>query len=419
MSFDSRPEITPSLFLFAAVPAARGQGGTLWLDPKFVAGMKLYARGWHGPVTAILREACLDDMPGATCHDPNKLDFAVRLLRADEPLEAGLERGPGVVLASVDVPDQLVLGQAARRLGLGLVYGVEGTLATRLNATLRSDANIMRRLWSAGWNLLQERRRCKALRDADGVQMNGFSVAHEYGALNRNGMQFLDNRMRREMFASAADLDIRRSYLQAGRPLRLLHIGRLERAYGAGDLIPLAEKLRDAGIPFHLTIEGSGRLYAAIGRRIAARKLGGCVTLRAPQPFGLDQAPDFKTQADVMISCRAQAEPSATFVEAMACGLPILGFDNSMLSTLVRKSDGGWTVPKHSIDCMVRLIGQLNQDRVQLIEKAACALDFAARHDFETEFMARTRHLRQVFTRTRPEPFVASALLGRRGRAIS
>lgn len=419
MSFDAIPDMQPVLTLFSAAPASR-EGDSLRLDDRFVDGMRQHLRDWPGPVRVVMRDSGPGARPGSRLHHAESLEYAVVVLPRDVALESALIAEPGVVMAAADLPDHLPLARAARRLGLGVVFGVEHTLQTRLRTVMSNRSKSLgRRLWSAGWNLRQEYRLRRALRDADGVQMNGYPVSREYAGLNRNAMRFLDNRMRRDMLANDADLEARRGYLNDGGPLRLVHSGRLEPWLGAQNLVPLADALRRCGIDFSLLIEGQGSLSDHIRSQIASHGLSDRVTLLGPVAFESVLVPLFRRQADMLISCRVQAEPSGVFVEAMASGLPVLGFENLMLSPLVRDSGGGWTVPMNDLPQMVQMIDELNRNRRRLTERAEAALDYARRHDFETEFSARTSHLHQVFVRTRPEPLVLGELLRWRGPAKS
>ncbi|MDF3606742.1 glycosyltransferase [Paracoccus sp. DMF-8] len=390
MSFDAIADMQPVLTLFTAATAS-GEGDSYRLNDRFVEGMRQHLRDWPGPVRVVMRDSGPGEYPGSRLHPVATLDYAVVLLPPGVPLESALVAEPGVVMADADLPDHLPLARAARRLGLGVVFGVEQTLQTRLRAVMHNRSKSLgRRLWSAGWNLRQEYRLRRALRDADGVQLNGYPVSREYACLNRNAMRFLDNRMRRDMLADHADLAARRAYLTGGGPLRLVHSGRLEPWLGAQNLIPLADALRSRAIPFTLVIEGRGSLSDHIRDQIAARGLGDHVTLPGLVPFERVLVPMFRRQADLLISCRVQAEPSGVFVEAMASGLPVLGYENLMLSPLIRDSGGGWTVPMDDLAGMVQVIDGLNRNRRRLTERSEAALDYARRHDFETEFRART-----------------------------
>lgn len=399
------------LTLFAAVPAARTADGRLLLDDKFASGMALHAAHWPGPVRTVMRELGKDSLPFAHAVDPASLNFEVTLLAPDAPLEQALGKAPGIILASADMPEQLSLGAAARARGLSVVFGIEYTLRTRLQIVrLERGFSRKRKLWSMLWNLRMERKRRAALRAADGIEMNGFPAEATYAGLNAHGMRYLDNRMSAEMLATPAEMDARRQHHSQRRPLRLINSGRLEALKGADLLVPLATLLHQAGVPFTLDIYGAGSLEDDIRQAIAQSGLGDQVHLHQPVPFETGLVPISREAADVFVSCHVQSDPSCTYIEAMGCGLPVVGFGNQMLAALVRDSQGGWCAPMGNVRRLAELIAGLARDRDAIMTKAQAALDYARRHDFHAEFDARMRHLAQVVSRSDAAPADAAPL---------
>ncbi|MFB9222927.1 glycosyltransferase [Paracoccus cavernae] len=394
---DNRPHLT----LFSAAPVVVVDEGHLRIDDKFVAGMDMHARHWDGPITAVVCAGKASDLPFSSVYPIDELGFRVKVLPEGAAPETALEKGPGLVLASADMTEQLALGDAAKALGLSVVYGIEYTLDTRMRiAMIDKRRGYLRRLWSVVWNYRQERRRKQVLRQADGIQMNGFPAASEYSALNSYALRYLDNRMQKPMFATTRDMVARQRHHEAAGPLRLIHSGRLEPLKGAHLLLPLAELLVARGVPFTLAIYGDGSLAEGMRAQIAQKGLGKHVSLHGPLPFESGLVPVSRMEADLFISCHVQSDPSCTYLEAMGCGLPVLGFDNQMLSPLVLHSNGGWTVPMNQLRQMAEQIGALAKDRKQLLDHAEAALTYARRHDAESEFEARMAHLARVFKQT-------------------
>ncbi|SMO68807.1 glycosyltransferase [Paracoccus laeviglucosivorans] len=390
----------PELTLFAAVPASKTADGRLLLDDKFVSGMTRHAEDWAGPVRAVLRDMGEGALPFASAIDPAGLNFQVTLVGPDQPLESALGTAPGVILASADMIDQLGLGQAARGRGLSVVYGIEYTLETRLRIVrIERGRSLPKKLWSMLWNIRQERHRRAALKAADGIQMNGFPAEHDYAAMNAAPLRYLDNRMSGVIMATEAEMEARRQRHAERRPLRLIHSGRLEPMKGGHLLVPLARALRDARVPFSLDIYGTGSLEDEIRLGISQAELGDRVQLHQPVPFETGLVPVSRSNADIFVSCHVQSDPSCTYLEAMGCGLPVVGFANRMLAALVRDSHGGWCVPMDDIAAMAALIGTLDRDRATVMARADDALAYARAHDFEAEFDARMRHLAQVVSR--------------------
>ena len=387
------------LTLFSAVPAARMPDGQLLMDEKFVSGMALHAKHWAGPVRAVMRDLGQGALPFATPVDPESLPFAVTLLPQGASLESTLGTAPGVILASADVPEQLSLGDAARARGLHVVYGIEYTLETRLRiAGMDRSRNLPRRLWSMLWNIRAERVRRRALREADGIQLNGFPAERVYARLSPQPLRYLDNRMSADMLATPAEMAARRQRHEQGLPLRLIHSGRLETMKGGHLLVPLARALRDRGVPFSLAIYGTGALEAEIRRGIAQHGLSDLVHLHAPVPFETGLVPISRREADVFVSCHVQSDPSCTYVEAMGCGLPVVGFANHMLAALAQDSHAAWCLPMGDVQAMADQIARLDKDRGDVMRRADAGLAYARRHDFGIEFDARMRHLASVVT---------------------
>lgn len=386
------------LVMVAPAPVEAAGVGRLRLDAKFLSGMAEHVAQWAGPVEMILWRS--GPIPFGREVAAGDLGFALTVLEPGQPLEAGRLAGADLVYASADMSAALGLGPVARAAGARLVYAVEYTLRTRLDI-LRLERGLAspRGLRSAIWLLGQERRRRQALRAADAVQFNGYPAARAYGALVREGLTYLDGRMAVSLMATDAEMAARAARQSAGAPLRLIHSGRLEAMKGAQDLVPVAKGLVARGIDFTLDIFGTGALVAELARSIAAAGLDGVVRLHAPVPFETGLVPRMRQEADVFLSCHRQGDPSCSYLEAMGCGLPVVGYDNEMWGAMAPVSGGGWVVPMGRPDRLAEAVAGLAADRAALQATADRALSFARQHDFAAEFRLRMAHLAEVARR--------------------
>jgi glycosyltransferase involved in cell wall biosynthesis len=199
--------------------------------------------------------------------------------------------------------------------------------------------------------------------------------------------------MRDGLFASEVEMAARRDHLSRSRPLRLINSGRLEPMKGSQDLIPFATALRDIGTDFTLDIYGTGSLENEIRSSIAAENLEEIVKLHATVDFETELVPLSRRTADVFLSFNRQSDPSCTYLEAMGCGLPVVGYDNRMLKRLVQTSQAGWTVPVGNVRAMATFVSTLTERAETVSRAAANALAFACSHSFESEFLKRQAHL--------------------------
>lgn len=371
------------------------QGGELQLDKKFVEGMHLHCEMWSGSVACILRRGSRH-IPFGASYRPHDLEFSLKIIDKDEIIEERHLEGYSIVFCAADDHSTLHVASLCRNLGIKIVYTIEYTLQTRRQiAIMDSTRSAVRRVYSIFWNIRQEMRRRNAFRLADGVQMNGYPAAAAYDRFNANTIMYLDNRMKPDMFATAAEMEARGERLRSGAPLRLIHSGRLERMKGAQDLVPIATALRDRGVNFTLDIYGDGSLRNEIRDDASSRNLNQ-VRLHEPVDFETELVPLNRSEADIFLSCHRQSDPSCTYIESMGCGLPVAGYDNEMWSALLQDSGGGWAVPMKNVDLLADKIAYLSEHRDEIVQRGEAGLAFARRRDFYTEFSLRMDHLHAV-----------------------
>lgn len=381
------------LLICATAPVERRPGG-LRLDAKFVQGMERHVAQWPGPVTCVLREPERPVPFGVDCA-PEDLGFDLVILPRDAPIASALTPQTALVAAAADDHHTLDLVAPAHEAGARLVYSLEYTLETRLRVVwLDQGRNLPRRLWSMLWNIRQERRRRVALRGADGLQCNGFPAFRTYKDLNRDTLLYLDNRMTAAMMATPAEMQARIARLESGAPLRLIHSGRLEPMKGAQHLLPVMEALRARGVNATLDIYGTGSLERSIAARQDA--FGGMLRLHPPVDFATELVPINRQSADIFLSCHLQSDPFCSYLEALGCGLAVVGYDNGMWRQLCAASQGGVVAPLGKPAELADAIARLDAGRTALIAHMQAGLEFARAHDFEGEFGARMAHLREV-----------------------
>lgn len=383
---------TPRLLLIATAPVTE-RDGCLVLDKKFVEGMRLHREMWPGAIECLLRKSDTP-IPFGALYRPQDLGFDLTLLETDEKLKTTHLDRADVVLCGADAHDMLHVADLGGTLGIPVFFTIEYTLDARLQiAGMDRTRSVIRRTYSKLWTVWQEFRRRRALRMADGIQANGYPAAKAYGRLNRNMMMYLDNRLRRDMFATPVEIERKAARFQSGAALRLIHSGRLEAMKGAHDLIPFAQALRARGVDFTLDIYGDGTYREEIAAGIRNHGLGQ-VQLHSPVDFETVLVPINRTEADIFISCHRQSDPSCTYVESLGCGVPIVGYGNAMWSDLASESGGGWVVPTGDVGALADRVRYLSKHRDEIAVCALSGLQFARSRDFVTEFCRRMDHAR-------------------------
>ncbi|GAB4530650.1 MAG: hypothetical protein Kow00133_19380 [Amphiplicatus sp.] len=384
--------------------------GKLWLDAKFVEGMRLNARLWSGPVSAAMRPVEAQTLPFGAAYDVGSLPFRLIELPPEGPIEASRLRRATVVLAGGDMHDQLHL--PALRDGNSLpaiCYIVEHDQANRYRMIWANGAPLVRRIKTLAWTWLTERRRRRAFARADAIQTNGMPAYASYRRSQANALLFFDSRTRKDMLAAPQEMAARAARLRSGAPLRLVFTGRLERIKGAQDLPAVARALMDLGVDFTFETFGGGSLEQDMKAAIERLALGERFTLRGVVDFETALTPYLRAKADLFVCCHPQSDPSCTYLETYGCGVPIVGYDNAAFEGVRRASGAGWRAPKNRPDLIAREIARLDGAREEIIEHAERALAFAREHTFEKTFERRIAQLRTLAEDRRRRPVTPAA----------
>jgi hypothetical protein len=102
---------------------------------------------------------------------------------------------------------------------------------------------------------------------------------------------------------------------------------------------------------------------------------------------------DATRRADLFLGCHVQGDPSCTYLETFACGVPIAGYANEMWAALSAASGGGPAVavgdPRALADAVVRLL----REPGALEDASRRARAFAAANTMERAWDARSARL--------------------------
>jgi colanic acid/amylovoran biosynthesis glycosyltransferase len=368
-------------------------GNGLYFDRKFHDGVLAYIAYWPGFFRLAIR---LEKSPppefGLVQFNADTFPAKVTVLGSDEKIDSNLLECVDIVLASGDSFDNFHLAALCRRQGIKCVYGIEYTLRTRLQIEAIKGLSSWRTLKTMVWLVLKERKRLQAFRLADGLQANGVPAYDAYASLVPNALQYFDTRNTAAMGITDADLSTRLATLDERTPLRLGFSGRMIRMKGADHLIEIAHQLQKRHILFSFDIFGTGELIPQMREKIEEYDLVDSVRLRGVVDFASELVPFIKSNLDLFISCHRQSDPSCTYLETYACGVPIVGYNNRAYQCILANHDVGWSVAMNDIEGLADLIARLNIQRDEIKIKAINAATFAREHTFEATFQSRISH---------------------------
>jgi glycosyltransferase involved in cell wall biosynthesis len=396
------------LTIIPSVPVWR-EGKTITFDRKFFDGILLYKNIWRGSITCICveGEGCIPSSD-VVSKEMEDLPFDVCLLKAETVVDAVHLKDSDIVMASGDSHNQLHVSALCRQMSIPCVYVIEYIPQTRHQIVSIESKNLLRRWWKSIFLWRSERKRKVAFTLAEGLQCNGIA-AHDHYFSHPNRLLYFDTRTRRESLITESELSVRLNHLLKGGPIRLAFSGRLIGMKGADHLISVAHGLREQGIDFHLNIYGTGEMEEKMQMDIQKLQLKNYVTMHGSVDFDSHLIPEIKSNVDLYVMLHRQSDPSCTYLETLACGIPIVGYDNKALTGILKRADVGFSVPMDDIKGVISTVKRLSSNRQMLNMQSQSAAIFASNHSFEDTFNARVKHLQSVLkAHVATQPYINS-----------
>ncbi|TAF05926.1 MAG: glycosyltransferase [Oscillatoriales cyanobacterium] len=376
--------------------------GKVLLTRKLIEAIVELNNYWDGSITVMMEESQFENGNiDQKVFKINELPFNLEVISFDLITPALLKKHHSSVVLAVPGYQQNHIAQVCKLAGVPCIYVSEYTLKTRHQIATVTTSNPMMRLRKLLWEYNQEKKQCKAIVMADGLQCNGTPTYEAYKHINRNPLFFFDTRISEDMLATEAEIEKRTANSLQDRPLRLLFSGRLVKMKRADHLLLVAQELKQMKVNFEMFISGSGDLEKTMQKTIAANQLQNLVKMLGVPDFKTEFFPFVKKNIDLFVCCHRQGDPSCTYIETMSCGVPIVGYANEAFEGISAMSGTGWVVPMNQPKVMAQKIAQLSQQREAIKSMSFKSLHFAQKHTFEKTFKARVEHMQQVIAHSR------------------
>ncbi len=382
-----------TLLVLPSLRAICRADGTIVMTRKFIEGMEQYVSRWPGPVATVLEGTDVEsnNLDNVAVR-PEQLSFGVTVADFDSAAFRTLLTPDTVALCGGDHRQNHVVDWC-RQSGATAVVCTEYSLRTRWQIAQTEERRWLKRWRRMAWEVNQERIRRTYLAQAAGVQCNGTPTFDAYAPLNQRTMLYFDTRTTREALIAPESLERRLNELVEGRPLRLAFSGRLIEMKGADHLPLIAAELRRMNVPFELTIYGDGALRERLRQHVIELGLADCVQLPGTLDFHRELLPRLRSECDLFVCPHRQGDPSCTYLETLACGVPIVGYANEAFAGILRRAEVGWSARLDDPRGVAQEVARLHQQRDELRRTSRAAIEFAAQHTFELEFQRRIEHL--------------------------
>jgi colanic acid/amylovoran biosynthesis glycosyltransferase len=385
-----------NLIVVSPLKAVLRPNRKILLTRKFVDGMALYRELWKGPIIHVCEPAqeASDNLDNIEV-DLDTATFRTVCEKLSDDRLARLFAPRSLVLASIGERFNTV-SRLSQEAGIPCVYITECSLPTRLQIVKEYQRTPLHGWWRCWRETKQERAHVRAISLANAVQCNGTPTYNAYRSLTPRPHLFFDTRIEEAMLATPAQISARSARFSRDRKLRLVFSGRLQLIKGVDHLPLVAAHLRRLGVPFEMSICGDGECTPQLRKDVAKMGLGEMVKLRGTLDFKTELVPFVTNETDLFVCCHRQGDPSCTYLETMACGVPIAGYGNEAFEGLAQVSGTGWVVPIGRPVELAERIAAIYRDPAASATAAHRSLAFARDHTFEKTFRRRVGHLDRV-----------------------
>jgi glycosyltransferase involved in cell wall biosynthesis len=148
--------------------------------------------------------------------------------------------------------------------------------------------------------------------------------------------------------------------VRANEPPVILFCSRLIERKGLQFLLPALATLRDEGVPFVLQVVGDGPLRPQLEQQVAELALGEQVQFLGLR--GHEELPALYQAADIFVLPSVSEGMPNVVLEAIGCGLPVVGTDVPGMAELVTPGDNGYIVPAGQAQAFIVPLRELLSD---------------------------------------------------------
>jgi glycosyltransferase involved in cell wall biosynthesis len=187
--------------------------------------------------------------------------------------------------------------------------------------------------------------------------------------------------------------------------LQFVYAGRVHVDKGVFDWIEVFTRLNNLGLDFSAVWFGDGPQRDDAIRMVAARKLESKVSF----PGALDQLEVIESlkRSDAFVFCHKTKESPRCLIEALLCGLPLVGYGSDYSQDLIKENSGGMLSPPGDVLELVNSLVTIS-DRPTLRKVSERAFRDARRFTIEHIFQSRAQLMKMI-----PKEFLRETAVGR------
>jgi colanic acid/amylovoran biosynthesis glycosyltransferase len=205
------------------------------------------------------------------------------------------------------------------------------------------------------------------------IRMSSLGLFHgsdcytAYSAYNSNSHLVHDIHLGKEHQIGDLEIEARLRY---GGPIRIAYAGRAHRDKGIFDWVEALSVAARAGIEFRATWFGDGPELESARDKVASANLSDRIELPGSMTNHPALMQKLRSSFDVFMFCHKTKESPRCLVEALMCGLPLIGYASHYARDLIKRNGGGMlTSPGHP-ELLTDSLNQFSRARNSITKNA-------------------------------------------------
>jgi len=252
---------------------------------------------------------------------------------------------------------------------------------------IRHDGNLLKRTWNRVDFELAKRGSLHDIKRARLGLFHGLTVYQSYAPYSSLPKVVHDIHLDEDDILPEEALELRLK--SANDRVSILYVGRVHEMKGPRLWLDTIEKVIRTASPGQPRVEakwyGDGPLIGELRDLVSQRGLSDWISFPG-NISARSEVLDICRAADLFVFCHLTPESPRCLIEALMCGLPILGFESAYANALISPYEGGATVPIRDVDALAEVVKKYvsDKDARDNLSRAAlhCGKQFSERSVF-------------------------------------
>jgi glycosyltransferase involved in cell wall biosynthesis len=180
--------------------------------------------------------------------------------------------------------------------------------------------------------------------------------------------------------------------------ISILYVGRVHETKGPRQWLDTVEKVIRTASPGQPHVEakwyGDGPMIEELRHLVSKRGLWDWVSFPGNVSVRSEVLNIFRA-ADLFVFCHLAPESPRCLIEALMCGLPILGFESAYANALTSAHGGGATVPIGDADALAEIVKKYVSDKRARNNLSRAALHSGKQFSEQSVFRHRSELIKQ------------------------